>query len=438
MKEFKTQFTLTGEFVDSKEETKYLDQDWIDRKKFFFVTYIACSFLLLMAGLVIDFNRYFYYGSAQQLTVLRCFLLISSFALFPLYWKKDHYPKTFKYFALYLTVLSSVVILLLNIMTGGQSQTLLPGILIITVSYYVVLPNTTLFSIVPSLIQMINFIFLYDTTKLGIGSHVYMSFMLVSINIVMCIFKVMHNKTSRTTFTMMEQHKESAKVKNTILGIIGHDLKNPLTAINLKLSLTQILLERGKIERVSTELNKIEHVTNKLNDLLQSLLNWAMDGNQSHDMKDNSMEQCFINAIGHCEDLANQKEISINENLEDQTFVFNMNMVETIIRNILVNAIKFTSTGKVISITGKKIENHYQILIADQGVGMSDDQIKMILNGEFIQSHDGTDGEKGAGLGMQLTNNFIKEHNGVFDIFSTKDVGTTFQINLPFNIELQE
>jgi signal transduction histidine kinase len=258
--------------------------------------------------------------------------------------------------------------------------------------------------------------------------------MVVSINIVMFIFKVMHNKTSRTTFTMMEHHRDAAKVKSSIIGIIGHDLKNPLTVIHLRTSMAQVLLERGRTDKVARELDKIELSTNKLNELLQSLLNWAQTGSKSEEMKQNSIVDCVQNSLFHCEDLAKQKGIKITKDVDESSFVFDLNMVETILRNILVNAIKFTSTGKEVFVSGKKFDQNYSMAITDQGMGMSLDQIKMILSGENINSSDGTSGEKGTGLGMQLTHEFIKKHNANFDIQSKLGEGTSFIVTFPLSI----
>ena len=268
-------FNIMGEFHNKSIEVEYLNDHWSHHKKLYLFTYIICSFLLLLAGLFIDYNRHFSIGSPHILTSLRVVLLLGSFLMIPLYFKKIHFPKSFNYFGLALMILSSIIILLLNIMTAGKSETMLPGILIISASYYVVFPNRIIYAFIPEAIQILNFTFFYQSFELGSKQHIYYIFMLVSINIVMITSKAIQNKSSRTTILMSEEYKASAKAKDTILGIIGHDLRSPLTIIKMKSSILKKFIEKERYDKASLEAERIELASEKLAELLQSLLSWA-------------------------------------------------------------------------------------------------------------------------------------------------------------------
>jgi signal transduction histidine kinase len=424
---------IFGEFKNLEQEKEYLNYQWDNHKKVYLLAYFLCCLLLLLAGIFTDYKRVFITGSADSLTISRVFLLLAGIGIYFKYKEDKLYPKSFNIYALSLSVYSSLIILALNIMTGGMSKTMLPGSIIITVCYYVLLPNKTLFAIIPAIIQFFNITIFYDSEVNSIGNQTYINFLIIAINIVMLFFKIMQNKNSRTNYLLMQQHKEDAKAKETILGIIGHDLKNPLTVINLKLHFAKILIETKKFDKLSVEIEKMEKASNNLAALLQSLLTWATSGQDNMDMKTNCITSACNNTVAHCQNLANQKGVQIQTKIEDQKFVFDSNMMETIIRNILVNAIKFTPKEKMIYIKGHIEKDKYILEIQDQGIGMDDKLAKQLSTGTNTHSLAGTDGEQGAGLGMRLTYQFIEKQNAALEVKSVIDQGTTFKIS--FNLD---
>jgi signal transduction histidine kinase len=103
---------------------------------------------------------------------------------------------------------------------------------------------------------------------------------------------------------------------------------------------------------------------------------------------------------------------------------------DLIIRNLLSNAIKFTPKGGSIFLDAKEENGQIKISIKDSGVGMNQNTVDKIFANEII-SLKGTNGEKGSGLGLSLTKEFIENNNGTFNICSKPDKGT--EITITFN-----
>lgn len=419
-------FNIFGEFKSKELEEEFLCDHWSAHKPLYLWSYNLCSFLLLLAGVFIDYKREFVWGSANILTMLRVLLVLFSIVMFPMYMKRDNYPKSFNHYGLFIMMFSSIIILLLNLMTGGKSNTMLAGILIISTSYYVVVPNRLLFAIFPSLLQIFNFSLFYKGDNLGVSGHIYMCFMIMAINTVLIFFKIMFNKSNRNAYLINIHQKQALEAKNTILNIIGHDLKNPLTIINLRTGIAKKHIEKGNIEKVSKSIEGIEESTQKLTELLKSLLSWALTKNLSKTSSYNDIEECISNAITQTSEQIKNKEIVFHMNLEPKKFNFDCNMMETIIRNLLSNSIKFTESGKSISLEGYTKDNEYILTLKDEGTGIKESMIEKILDGTNTHSVTGTNEEAGTGLGLNIVHQFLEYHNAKFEINSKLGIGTEF------------
>lgn len=106
-------------------------------------------------------------------------------------------------------------------------------------------------------------------------------------------------------------------------------------------------------------------------------------------------------------------------------------MVKLVIRNILSNAIKYSKDGDTITITSKSLKHSSILKITDTGVGMTEEQVNRLLNKKGGYSAKGTSQEKGSGIGLLLSLEFLEVNNGKLSIESQLEVGSTFKINLP-------
>ena len=171
---FNNHYNLFGEFRDKSLESNFLSEYYKYNKSLYFFSYNLCCVLLLLAGVFIDFQRSYILGSAEVLTALRILLVFIGLSMFPLFWKKEHYDPKIEYYGLLIMVLSSLIVLLLNVFTGGMSKTMLPGILIITTSYYIVVPSLLRFALIAASIQVFNF-FTYLEIKIKIRIKIFSS-----------------------------------------------------------------------------------------------------------------------------------------------------------------------------------------------------------------------------------------------------------------------
>ncbi|CAG0940062.1 partial serine/threonine-protein kinase RsbW, partial [Candidatus Brocadiaceae bacterium] len=113
-------------------------------------------------------------------------------------------------------------------------------------------------------------------------------------------------------------------------------------------------------------------------------------------------------------------------------------MIETELRNLLTNAIKFSHPGSTVTLSGEVKNSEVILKVADQGVGMSESQIDSLFRIDVKNSHPGTQGEKGTGLGLLLIKEFVQKHNGTIEIRSEPDKGSTFIIRLPQSIQTEK
>ena len=229
--------------------------------------------------------------------------------------------------------------------------------------------------------------------------------------------------------------RQSNDLKDRMFSIIGHDLRSPLSAAKLKMD----FIMRGIIDPKDdkflgeTVYDLLKTMDEALN-LLQNLLGWAKsESNQIQmipeklDLSD-LVEQTFrLLKLG-----SDHKQIEMRNNVPTDVFAFaDNNMIKTVLRNILSNAIKFTPVEGVIQINTKPGKNKVTIEIEDNGNGISKDDIKKILNPNEHFSKLGTEKEPGTGLGLILCQNFVQKNGGVLKIKSELGKGSTFYFDLP-------
>jgi signal transduction histidine kinase len=139
------------------------------------------------------------------------------------------------------------------------------------------------------------------------------------------------------------------------------------------------------------------------------------------------------NQISQFSKIAIQKGVQIIYDLPNNIEVFaDEKMVETIIRNLLSTALKFTPKGGQIGVTFRYSDDNWiEISVSDNGIGISEVLISQLFNSDVKSNRKGTDGELSSGLGLIICNDFIAKHGGVLNVISTQDVGSTFSFRLP-------
>ena len=220
--------------------------------------------------------------------------------------------------------------------------------------------------------------------------------------------------------------------KNKLLSLIAHDLKNPIYTI--KLLLDVILQENLTENRKQEILESVSTSAGQTYSLLENLLSWA---NAQRNKVNYDPETFFISEIVE-ENIclvklnAESKSITINSTIEQNVSVYaDKNMVSTVIRNLISNALKFTLNSGEINISANVKKENIHISIQDSGVGISKKNLKKILNDKTQLTTVGTMKEIGSGIGLQLCRDFVEKNNGEISVESEEGVGSTFSFSIP-------
>ena len=228
--------------------------------------------------------------------------------------------------------------------------------------------------------------------------------------------------------------KQLNSTKDKFFSIIAHDLKNPFNSIA---GFTELMIENNEIYDAAKRLKFLKIIkgsTAKVSSLLDNLLIWAssQSGNLKFSPKNINLAQQVAGVISFLEIQAINKDIVILNRIEKNVQVnADENMLDTILRNLISNAIKFTQPKGEIQIYSTLINDFVEITVKDNGVGMTESEIATIFNINEISSSLGTSNEQGSGLGLILCRGFVESHGGKIWVESVVDEGSEFKFTLP-------
>jgi len=235
--------------------------------------------------------------------------------------------------------------------------------------------------------------------------------------------------------TESEQHlKELNATKDTFFRIISHDLKNPFTSL---MSISQAIDENYEAidnEEKKMGIKKINEGINHIYALLENLLTWSRSqtGKIKYDPQICNLSDLIKENIALYMVSANKKNITIDCDLTDEFMAFaDKEMISTVIRNLINNAVKFTKLDSTIHIALQSQDSNYKVEITDQGEGISEENINKLFRIDKKYKTVGSSGEKGTGLGLLLCKEFIEINKGTIGVESTLGEGSCFYFTLP-------
>lgn len=226
----------------------------------------------------------------------------------------------------------------------------------------------------------------------------------------------------------------SNEEKDKLFSIIAHDLKSPLSGL---MSSTRMLAEEidvfseEEIARLASELHKS---TSNMLALLDDLMQWARmsQDDLKFTLEPSSLHELAVISLNSAQDVAGQKDIAISIDIpRDVIVMVDKPMINTVIRNLLFNAVKFTPRGGAVAIAAKVENNVVQVSVRDSGIGMSNEMLANLFAVSREKLQFGTEGEKGTGLGLVLCKQFIEKHGGRIWVESRRNEGTTVFFTLP-------
>ncbi len=233
------------------------------------------------------------------------------------------------------------------------------------------------------------------------------------------------------------QNKELEQLnqtKNRFFTMISHDVRQPLQSVEGLLAVLQH--EKTDDPSLDSLFDGVRKSTRNTVILLNNLLRWALSqtGELNYDPVPLNLSKIMKEVIRLVEQQAAEKSIAIIEKLDEEVF-FNgdVDMIKTVFRNLISNAIKFSEENGKVVITSTVQESEIHISIHDDGIGMKPELAASLFQlGEMV-SRKGTAGETGTGLGLILCKDFVEKHNGRMEVDSTLGEGTTFTVVLPID-----
>lgn len=248
---------------------------------------------------------------------------------------------------------------------------------------------------------------------------------------------------SKTNQLRLQQYAEELKnlnaLKDRLFSIISHDLRGPFSGfmgLTHELATNTESLEKEEIASIASVMHASAKETSKL---LLNLLEWSRVQTGSFEME--PTETCLFTETENIRKLFSSgcalKMISLNNNIQKGAPINTYrNVLQTVLRNLTDNAIKFTPEGGIISISAEFSRDFLEIAVTDSGTGIDPESIEKIFSPDKIYTSLGTNGEKGSGLGLTLCSELLSRCGGAISVRNCKNEGhenrgTEFKFTLP-------
>jgi len=239
-----------------------------------------------------------------------------------------------------------------------------------------------------------------------------------------------------------KRRKESQKelralnqTKDTFFHIIAHDLKNPIISLVSALSILSrdsgVEIPEEKQKRILKSLYDSAVNTKKL---LDSLLTWSLAQTDSLEWNPSSVSvsHLFFNVQEQAQSIADDKNIRLEQEVDgDMEVMGDLKILETVLRNLVTNALKFSEEGSKVQLLANKIDqSKVRVQVRDFGVGMEANVVSNLFIPGGVRSQAGTNNEMGTGLGLILVSELLKKHKSKIHVESKPGEGSVFWFDL--------
>lgn len=225
-------------------------------------------------------------------------------------------------------------------------------------------------------------------------------------------------------------------LKDKMFSVISHDLRSPVSSIKLALDFISKGLVKPTDELFNETIKGLVKTTDEAYILLENLLGWAKSQSNILTVYPESLDlkPLASSIAGLLKLTCENKKISIENNIPEGITVFaDMQMIQSVLRNLLSNALKFTPENGSIEMNALEMNTEVIISIKDSGVGISESSLKRIFDQDQPVKTLGTNKESGSGLGLILCKDFVEKNGGRIWVESEKGKGSTFSFTVPVN-----
>lgn len=238
-------------------------------------------------------------------------------------------------------------------------------------------------------------------------------------------------RLNRQLLQQKEKLKSMNELKNKLLSIVAHDLRNPISALRGMLYLfREDELDRGELKQLSQDL---EHALQQNLSTMENLLAWALSQMEGLTVRSEAVDLRSMteNLVRSHSYQAERKKIALEYRVGAKCEVnADPDMLSVVLRNLLSNAIKFSDEGDKVRLEADRRNGEIEIRISDSGIGIPQEGRDTLFSLES-RHRQGTRNEKGSGLGLSLCKDFVEMQGGRISFESVEGEGTTFRVLFP-------
>jgi signal transduction histidine kinase len=249
------------------------------------------------------------------------------------------------------------------------------------------------------------------------------------------LFYLQLRKARRKLTVQNQQLNQLNATKDRFFGIIAHDLRNPIIALETADSQIAKLYAKGNEKGIKRTVEMISQTTGKLTNLLDNLLQWALGQSGAITLKKQPLllaENIEENIVLYAS-AAEAKSITLNNMVQEDTSIMaDHNVLQTILRNLIGNAVKFSPSYQdaVITVAHEIVKGMDVISVSDQGPGIPEEELNHLFQLHHGEQQDGQR-KSGTGLGLILCKEMAELHGGRIEVETEVGAGSSFKIHLP-------
>ena len=241
-------------------------------------------------------------------------------------------------------------------------------------------------------------------------------------------------KVEKQLKELVSELQKTIASKDKFFSIIAHDLKSPFATMTSFINLMKQYYDSLDKRKIFSMVKELEQSQKNSFELLQNLLSWSrmQSGLMKYHPIDYDLYYVVEKLISMNQQKAEQKNIRINNTLQPGLFIYSDSyMIQTTLRNLVTNAIKFTAEKGKITLHAKDYdEDFYEIIVEDTGIGIPQKDINKLFKVETTYSTFGTKNEKGTGLGLVLCRDFVEKNGGEIWVTSEEGHGSSFHFTV--------
>lgn len=238
----------------------------------------------------------------------------------------------------------------------------------------------------------------------------------------------------RTILQQRDELQATVEARDKMYSVIAHDLRSPIGTLKMVFNMLSINITPEQIGEDNYEMISMgNNITESTFMLLDNLLKWTKSqiGRMNTVFQEVDISEVVLFASKMSDLVAQVKNVEVEYEIPGPIKVHcDVDMVKTIMRNLMSNAIKYSQEGGRIVISIRETPTHAEISVRDFGIGIKEEDIPKLLNPEIHHTTYGTKNEEGSGLGLQLVQDLTRRNGGSLTVESKEGEGSTFTFTI--------